>query len=208
MGNRAVITTPKKKLSIYLHWNGGIDSVEAFLEYCNLKGFTCPSKDSYGWARLCQVIGNYFGGSYSVGIDRYSKGDEDIGENGLYVIQNWKITERINAYIHSREGYDRTEFLQDIDQAQPKEEQLGQDFFLSEEKPVNEINIGDEVLFFNSLKSVYERHSIVGKGDGRICNGIDTLDIPYVDRFKNGSPERNCNNYITTKTIRVIKKED
>lgn len=28
MGNRAVITTSDKKMGIYLHWNGGRDSVE------------------------------------------------------------------------------------------------------------------------------------------------------------------------------------
>ena len=30
MGNRAVITDIEKKVGIYLHWNGGRDSVEAF----------------------------------------------------------------------------------------------------------------------------------------------------------------------------------
>ena len=32
MGNRAVITTSKKDLGLYLHWNGGRDSIEAFFE--------------------------------------------------------------------------------------------------------------------------------------------------------------------------------
>ncbi len=35
MGNRAVITASKSKdsgLGIYLHWNGGIESVVAFLD--------------------------------------------------------------------------------------------------------------------------------------------------------------------------------
>ncbi len=63
MGNRAVITTPDKKMGIYLHWNGGRDSVEAFLHYCELHGFRSPDRDPYGWARLCQVIGNFFGGA-------------------------------------------------------------------------------------------------------------------------------------------------
>lgn len=37
MGNRAVITTPDKKMGVYLHWNGGRDSVEDgwVLEMCN-----------------------------------------------------------------------------------------------------------------------------------------------------------------------------
>ena len=45
MGNRAVITTRKAGVNpansdatgVYLHWNGGRDSVEAFLAYCKLK---------------------------------------------------------------------------------------------------------------------------------------------------------------------------
>lgn len=69
MGNRAVITTSQSKdvqtsidIGVYLHWNGGRDSVEAFLSYCKLRGFRPPERDCYGWARLCQVIGNFFGG--------------------------------------------------------------------------------------------------------------------------------------------------
>ena len=59
MGNRAIIKGHGNSLGIYLHWNGGRDSVEAFLAYCKLKGYR--SDDSYSWARLAQVIGNYFG---------------------------------------------------------------------------------------------------------------------------------------------------
>ena len=68
MGNRAVITWEKKEdpkqshsLGIYLHWNGGIESVSAFLKYCELKGYRAPDSDCYGYARICQVIGNFFG---------------------------------------------------------------------------------------------------------------------------------------------------
>lgn len=28
MGNRAIFTTPERKVALYLHWNGGRDSVE------------------------------------------------------------------------------------------------------------------------------------------------------------------------------------
>ena len=45
MGNRAVITTEGRDLSLYLHWNGGRDSVEAFLRYCDLRGFRAPDAD-------------------------------------------------------------------------------------------------------------------------------------------------------------------
>ena len=69
MGNRAVITTTQKKIGLYLHWNGGRDSIEAFLKYCELQQFTSPEKDFYGWARLSQIISNFFGGTLSIGID-------------------------------------------------------------------------------------------------------------------------------------------
>lgn len=90
MGNRAVITTKENwrngGVGIYLHWNGGRDSVEAFLKYCELKGFRSPSSDSYGMARLCQVIGNFFGGGLSVGIDTLWHLDCDNFDNGVYII--------------------------------------------------------------------------------------------------------------------------
>ena len=60
MGNRAIVKPEGKDIGVYLHWNGGIDSVTAFLKYCELKehrGFD----DSYGMARFCQVVGNLFG---------------------------------------------------------------------------------------------------------------------------------------------------
>lgn len=81
MGNRAVITTRdnfrSNGVGVYLHWNGGRDSVEAFLKYMKLRRFRTPDSDSYGWARLCQVIGNYFGGTLSIGVDRVDYLDMD-----------------------------------------------------------------------------------------------------------------------------------
>ena len=72
MGNRAIITTQERKIGLYLHWNGGRDTVEPLLRYCELQGYRPPSSDSYGWARICQVVGNFFGGTLSVGIGPYT----------------------------------------------------------------------------------------------------------------------------------------
>ena len=58
MGNRAVITTPERKVGLYVHWNGGRDTIEPLLRYCELKGYRDPAKDDYGWARMAQVLGN------------------------------------------------------------------------------------------------------------------------------------------------------
>ena len=63
MGNRAVITTRENfennGIGVYLQWNGGRDSVSAFLEYCRLRNFRPPEEDNYGWARLIQIIANF-----------------------------------------------------------------------------------------------------------------------------------------------------
>lgn len=134
MGNRAVITTSKSRdvaksndIGIYLHWNGGRDSVEAFLKYCELKRYRSPSNDNYGWARLCQVIANYFGGETSVGIDNCCHLDCDNGNNGVYIIEDWTIVGRQYFEGEEQHNYDLYEMLIDIDLTQPETEQLGEE---------------------------------------------------------------------------------
>lgn len=134
MGNRAVITASKalnvagsNDIGVYLHWNGGRDSVEAFLKYCELKQYRRPDMDNYGWARLCQVIGNYFGGECSIGIDRCVNLDCDNYDNGTYIIEGWKIVSRQFHDGHEQQNYDLREMLHDINDAQPPKEQLTKD---------------------------------------------------------------------------------
>src|SRR5690349_12545767 len=98
MGNRAVIILKThqpvydNQIGIYVHWNGGRDSIEGFLPYCRLRGFRSPETDSYGWARLTQVIANYIGGDgLSVGVDTCKHLDCDNYDNGVYFIENWHI---------------------------------------------------------------------------------------------------------------------
>ena len=124
MGNRAVIATSDKSVGVYLHWNGGRDSVEAFLLYCKLKGYRSPEIDNYGWARLCQVIGNFFGGETSVGVGRYESLDTNNWDNGVYIISNWEIIDRLFAPMAEQHQHDLLEILQQINEAQPPKEQL------------------------------------------------------------------------------------
>lgn len=132
MGNRAVITATRSDeaatssdIGIYLHWNGGRDSVESFLKYCELRGFRAPDTDNYGWARLCQVIANFFGGDLSIGIDQCRNLNCDNWDNGTYIISGWNIIGR--QYFHGTEqhSYDLLEMLYDIDKAQPENDRLG-----------------------------------------------------------------------------------
>ena len=125
MGNRAVISTEDKRIGVYLHWNGGRDSVEAFLAYCKIKGYRPPEEDNYGWARLCQVISNFFGGVLSVGIDEFEKLDYKNWDNGTYIIKNWEIVGR--EYFdgcEEQQEYDLLEMLGAINISQPEKEQL------------------------------------------------------------------------------------
>lgn len=128
MGNRAVITTKEGKIGIYLHWNGGRDSVEAFLKYCEMQKFAKPEEDlTYSFARLTQVICNFFGGTGCCGIGPLNMLDCDNYDNGVYIIENWKIIGRDFFQGKKQNDYDIIEMLNVIDKAQPESYRLGLD---------------------------------------------------------------------------------
>jgi hypothetical protein len=99
MGNRAVITASKSKttgVGIYVHWNGGEESVLAFLDVAIERGYRDPVADeSYAMARLCGLICEFFGGADSVGIGQLRQLDCDNYDNGVYVIgAGWQVVDR------------------------------------------------------------------------------------------------------------------
>lgn len=201
MGNRAIIQTrdsyENEGIGIYLHWNGGRDSVEAFLKYCELRGFRSPDVDNYGWARLCQVIANFFGSSLSIGIDNFTKDAGEWQDNGTYIIEGWKIVGREcwDETWHEQNVYDLIHMLLEIDECQPAKDQLGRDFILAPEVSASELKVGD-IVFVKRYDEMYEKHKVIGFKDG----------IPYVDLYDhNGDYSWNSNNYIKTDTIKVYR---
>lgn len=97
MGNRAVITTPNNKVGIYVHWNGGIESVLGFTHAAKALGVRSPSYDpSYFLARLTQIIGNFFGGTTSVGIGLVS--EMDSSDNGVWVVHDFDSIKQGKKY--------------------------------------------------------------------------------------------------------------
>ncbi len=97
MGNRAVITNKANKIGIYLHWNGGPESITGFCEACKTLGFCSPNNDeSHGFASMALALGAFFGASgLNVGINTLDRLDCDNYDNGVYVIgDNWEIAER------------------------------------------------------------------------------------------------------------------
>lgn len=132
MGNRCVITTREDfdndGIGIYLHWNGGRDSVEAFLKYCELKKCrTFNQEDSYAYARLCQVISNFFGGTLSIGIGKITTLDCDNWDNGVYIVDDWEIVGREYFNGDEQTNYDLIKMLLSIDERQPEKERLGEE---------------------------------------------------------------------------------
>lgn len=171
MGNRAVITTKKalengdvansNELGVYLHWNGGRDSVEVFLEYCKLKGYRTPDNDCYGWARLCQVIGNFFGGSTSIGIDRCCNLDCNNGDNGVYIIDGWDIVDRKYFNGLEQDEFDLNEMLKAVNSAQPSSEQFPDKYFDAEIVNAEDLEIGD-VIYIREFDGQIKEVPVVG----------------------------------------------
>lgn len=128
MGNRAVITTQENfdndGIGIYLHWNGGRDSVQAFLEFCKRKEYRPPEYDNYGWAYLCATIANFFGDGLSIGIDKVSNLDCDNWDNGVYIIKGWDIVGRKYFSGVEQNSYDMEEMIEDINDSQPEKMRL------------------------------------------------------------------------------------
>ena len=202
MGNRAVIKPVGKNIGVYLHWNGGIDSVTAFLKYCELKGFR-SFDDAYGMARFCQVVGNFFGGGLSVGIETdvsISKEYAEWLDNGIYVVKDWDIVEHLYSK-ESREGYDLNQMLKEIDKKQPPTERL-YDFLDAEEVNALDLKVGD-LVFMHDYNGNYEKHKVVGIGEDQFVNGQNVLGIPYVDKWYSGP--KNPNNYLRGKVRKVVE---
>lgn len=125
MGNRAVIATEKKDLGIYLHWQGGRDSVEGFLEFCKRKNYPSPEYSQEGWARLIQVISNFMGSSVYVGL--YNELDTDNFDNGVYIIKNWKIVDRLFHEGAEQQEYPLEDFVKELNSKQPENFRLSED---------------------------------------------------------------------------------
>lgn len=113
MGNRAVITasTEFDAPAIYLHWNGGRDSVEGFLKVAREKGFDVTTAE--GWDQFAQFIAEHF---FNCDVGRtvyrepYGRTDKDNGDNGVYLVDdNWNIWSRLHEPRNEQQVYNSDE---------------------------------------------------------------------------------------------------
>lgn len=205
MGNRAVIKAKgNNSKAVYLHWNGGRDSIEAFLKYCELRGFR-SFEDGYGMARFCQVVSNFFGADgLSIGIE---DSVESCGDNGVYVVEGWEIVDRIDYNRAEQNSHDLNKMLLEIDEAQPLMQQLSAEYLSAEIVDTSTLNIGDTVFLMDSTGEI-KKFEVDGIGIDRFVNGTKVLNIPYVKRFLNdGTYANNINNYITTENVRIASSK-
>lgn len=197
MGNRCFITTEDKGIGVYLHWNGGRDTIEPLLRYCELHGYRSPEKSGYGWACLCKVMGNFFGGTNSVGIDVYDNYKDGWLDNGVYIVKDWNIVGR--EYFdgcHEQTEYDFDEMLQVFDERMPEHDRLGE-YLDSVETATESLRVGDKV-YMRNCSDKFIPFTVIGfTEDG----------IPYVNMYDHdGDYSWNPNNHIKGKTCRIVPK--
>ena len=140
------------------------------------------------------MIGNFFGGSTSIGIDTLWHLDRNNGDNGVYIIDGWEIVNRYYFDGQEQDCYDLEGMLIEIDKRMPASEQISE-FLKAEKKPIEEIKVGDEIVFidWNGKETTAK---IVGIGDDRLVNGREVAGVPYMDLYSRGNPADNLNNYL------------
>lgn len=215
MGNRAMIKGKGMKTGLYVHWNGGYESVYPITQYCKLKGYRSPANDSYGLARLAQVYGNFFGGCYSVGIESNlpTVMTDEIGgeyeDNGVYEIDsNWDLIHYNGKYnvdpVISHE--DLIDFMIYVNNQMPEHDRLEDAYIRAEVVPVDSLNIGD-VIYTDGENPVMV--TVKGYGSDEYVNGTDVSGKPYVSLYgKDGDYTKNINNYLRNKTVRKVREND
>ena len=206
MGNRAIIVGKGSQTGIYLHWNGGMDSVKPFLYYASLhssQGLGAEAYDS-GLMTLITVINNFFGLKSSADIqvvDPDNLEEFSPGDNGVYVVdENWEVVERINGPKVEQSGHDFDTFVQAVDEAQPHNAQLGKKFLNSKVIPVEEVEVGMTVFKYSNRQ--WEEHTVVSLGhpeEGEKVPACYPDNTPYTGEY----PAWNVNGYILDKTVRV-----
>ena len=121
MGNRGtvVFTDGKDSFSpaIYLHWNGGPESVLAFLDELDRRKIRADQ--SYEAARFVGIIAQFFDkdevGGLSLGVVNGPASDSledlakiytDLGDNGVYLVDRTKTPTKIRQFSENYDWHD------------------------------------------------------------------------------------------------------
>lgn len=126
MGNRAVITfnTSPNAPCIYLHWNGGLDSVEAFLMAAKKLQLIKPTRAETMDAIADMLHNHFFAPGYSKTVTRlrYDQADAENGDNGVYIIDDdLNIVSRLYAPAREQNNHNRERIVSTILKSAKKE---------------------------------------------------------------------------------------
>lgn len=113
MGNRAIVTIEDKEeythpIALYLHWNGGLESVLAFIEYTNTLFTNTNSIYDYH-TRLCQVLRNFFPDGYCIYAHPQENAKDFTCDNGHF---HFRIQSRVALISHN--GIRDRDYLADL----------------------------------------------------------------------------------------------
>ena len=150
MGNRAVVTTLGEKRGIYLHWNGGRDSIKPIVSYA----YNFLTDESEFDA--IKDVAKFFG--LNPLVDDIQHLDCDNYDNGVYIVNKGEIVGRCYFDKEEQQEYDFDEFMYSLNDAMPKCYKKDKDWLLRwlassplKDKPLKE---GDIILYDNEWKKI------------------------------------------------------
>jgi hypothetical protein len=117
MGNRAIVKF-NDSIGIYLHWNGGPESIGAFLEEAQRRKLrTFESDPTYAVAGFVQIVREFFSYAsrpdhleYSLSCGVGNPSSMDDSDNGVYEIRHgWKCARATVGSASIAEFFQRLE---------------------------------------------------------------------------------------------------
>ena len=196
MGNRAFIAHQSAPNGIYLHWNGGMDSIKPLLDYCALVdpygGF---NEGVGGLVTFVTVANNMLGSSIHIEDNSASLMLED---NGTYWVEGWEIVGRETPeyFTQEQDSHDYWDMMMAIATHQPRARQIPLKVITSEVATKDNIHDAERVLYrdYDEWKEV----SIIGFTDD---------NQPIIDMF-NGGKDNFSNIVRDLSKVRVVNEEN
>ena len=181
MGNRAVIAYKESPIALYLHWNGGMDSVKPLLDYCKIAGFPKPDEYGNGFTQLAATAMNFIGDSGSIILSKDVSSDElNPGDNGIYWVDgNWDIVERetYDGFIE-QDAHDYWTMLIEWREVQGRATTIPFEMLASDPATVEDVSTGDSVYVRaprNEWEKVVvgEKYRMYGRAYAYVHNVVD-----------------------------------
>lgn len=183
MGNRAVITTLGNPNGVYLHWNGGRDSVAPLAFYAY--NFIADKPTLEAFAYVAERCGLH--------PEKGNLGelDCDNGDNGLYLIQGGEIVGRAFMRWEEQSAHDFDDFVLQIDCSMPKERQKGADFllkYLASDPLVDEWGNLADLFGLMEAGKITQGATLLYKGEWVKIAGYRKGDEPIGGKSRKGQP--------------------